>query len=268
MTDSPLFSLIMATHNAEKHVRGALASILKQSFSDFELLVQDKASTDQTLALIASCASDRISCVSAPDTGVYDAWNRAMERARGEWLLFLGADDRLFSPHVLARSARHLRGLGPEILFVQGALAIGRHGKHLECLNRSKCEMFRHFIAGMPLLMPAVFVKRRVFEGRSFDANYAVAGDFAFVAPLLTPENLALLPFVVSYMEAGGLSSSPAHRPRLLAERRRILETLVRPRAGELVDFCIRTMEDQSAPLEDASPPATEFSRNGVFSTD
>jgi len=265
VSDAPVFSLIMAVRNAEKSVRGALVSILAQSFSRYELLIQDSVSTDRTLACIASYPSDAVHLVSTPDTGVYDAWNRALERARGEWLLFLGADDRLFSPHVLARSARCLRGCGPEILFAQGALALGRHGKKLEYLNRSKCEIFRHFISGMPLLTPATFFHRRVFEGRVFDADYAVAGDFAFVAPLLTPEKLALLPFVLSYMEAGGLSSSPAHRPQLLAERRRILETLVRPRAGELVDFCIRTMEDQNAPLEDALPPATEFFHNGVF---
>ncbi|MDR2695871.1 MAG: glycosyltransferase [Deltaproteobacteria bacterium] len=264
MTKPPVFSIIMATHNAEKHVRGALVSVLGQSFSRYELLIQDKLSTDQTLACIEAHASDTIHLASAPDSGVYDAWNRALERARGEWLLFLGADDRLFSPHVLARSARHLRGCGPGILFAQGALALGRHGKNLECLNRSKCEIFRHFISGMPLLVPAAFFRRRLFAARSFDASYAVAGDFAFTAQVLAPENLALLPFVVAYMEAGGLSSSPRHRLRLMEERRRILEEIVKPRAGELVDFCIRTMEDQGAPLEDAAPLATEFSAAGV----
>jgi glycosyltransferase involved in cell wall biosynthesis len=264
MIQTPMFSLIMATRNAEKHVRGAVTSVLEQSFPHYELLVQDNSSTDRTLALIEAYASDKIHPVSAPDGGVYDAWNRALQRARGEWLLFLGADDRLFSPHVLARSARHLRAHGPEILFAQGALALGRHGKNLECLNRSKCEIFRLFPSFMPLLVPAVFFNRRAFETLSFDAEYRIAGDFAFVARLLTPENLALLPFVVSYMEAGGLSSSPRHRPQLLEERRRVLETIVRPRAGELVDFCIRTMEDQSAPLEDPLPPASEFFNGGA----
>ena len=264
MSRTPVFSIIMATRNAERHVRGALASVLEQSFPHYELLIQDNVSTDQTLACIEACASDAIHLVSAPDSGVYDAWNRALARARGEWLLFLGADDRLFSPHVLARSARHLRGCRQEIFFAQGALALGRHGKNLECLSRSRCEIFRHFIAGMPLLVPAVFFSRRAFEQGVFDTDYAIAGDFAFVARLLTPENLALLPFVVSYMEAGGLSSSPKYRPQLMAERRRILREVVKARAGELVDYCIRTMEDQSAPLEDASPLATEFSGGDV----
>lgn len=262
MTQTPVFSIIMATYNAERRVRGALASVLGQNFPHYELLIQDNVSTDQTLPCIRTYTSDTLHLVSAPDSGVYDAWNRALERARGEWLLFLGADDRLFSPHVLARSARHLRGCGPEILFAQGALALGRHGKNLACLNRSKCEIFRHFIAGMPLLVPAAFFNRRAFAARVFDTDYAIAGDFAFVAQLLTPENLALLPFVISYMEAGGLSSSSRHRPQLMAERRRILGSIVKARAGELVDFCIQTMEDQNAPLEDDAPLATEFSRN------
>ncbi len=253
----PLFSIIMATWNAERRLSGALDSVLGQTFVDLELVVQDKESTDGTRALVEARASEKIYFESGPDRGVYDAWNKALDRARGEWLIFLGADDRLFSPHVLARTARSLRE--SDAFFAQGALALGRMGKIQNCINRSRCEIFRHFISGMPLLTPAVFFRRSLFDGRGFDPNYAIAGDFAFVAERLSPENMTLLPFVVSYMESGGLSSAPKHRPRLLEERRRVLEDIVRPRAAQLVDYCIATLNDQAAPLEDTDPFATEY---------
>ncbi len=81
---------------------------------------------------------------------------------------------------------------------------------------------------------------------------YRIAGDFAFVARRLTPDNLALLPFVASYMELGGLSSSLRFRPLLQAERKRALAECVLPRAAEVVRACIETLEDTGDPLDAA----------------
>ena len=102
----------------------------------------------------------------------------------------------------------------------------------------------------MPLLTPAVFLRSTLFRSARFDSSYRIAGDFAFVAERLTPDNLALLPFVASYMELGGLSSSLRFRPLLQAERKRALPECVLPRAADIVRACIETFEDTAAPLD------------------
>lgn len=102
-----------------------------------------------------------------------------------------------------------------------------------------------------PLLTPACFFRKTLFAepGGRFDATYRIAGDFAFVAERLRPDNLALLPFVTAYMEAGGLSSTVRTRPLLDAERKRTLARAVLPRAADIVRACIETYDDTANPL-------------------
>lgn len=259
MQQDPVFSIIMASYKARTPIEGALASIVGQSASSFELIVQDNDSQDGTKEFIQSFNNPSIHVCSEQDSGVYNAWNKALMRAHGTWCLFLGADDRLFSPHVLARAVRYLKKVPESCMFAQAALAIGRHGKIKDYINRSRGEIFRHFVSGMPLLTPALFIRREIFAKSLFDTSYRIAGDFAFVARFLTPQNLACLPFVLSYMELGGLSSSLRHADCLLFERRRVLAEVVSPRASQVVAYCSETLADNAAPLEESSPLPKEL---------
>lgn len=251
MKPSFLFSIIMAVRDGAEFLPRALDALTAQTYAQWELVVQDAESGDATRELLAARNDARIKVVSQADSGVYQAWNRALERISGEWVMFLGADDVLAAPHVLAQAARALAQLPEAALFAQGGLQLGKRGEVRDTIARSKAEIFRFFINGMPLLTPAVFFRRRLFTGLGgrFDESYEIAGDFAFVAERLSPDNLALLPFVVTYMESGGLSSSLRTRPILEAERKRVLEQAVLPRAAEIVQACIDTYSDTVRPL-------------------
>ncbi len=101
------------------------------------------------------------------------------------------------------------------------------------------------------MLTPACVYRKTLFaeQGGRFDATYRIAGNFAFVAERLCPDNLALLPFVTAYMEAGGLSSAVRTRSLLDAERKRALTQAVLPRAADIVRACIETYGDMANPL-------------------
>ncbi len=260
MRPQTTFSIIMAVKNGEKTLARALDSLLAQTHAQWECLAQDGASTDATAGILDARAADgRIKPRREADSGVYQAWNRALDRACGDWLMFLGADDALAGPHVLARAARELAALPPAVLFAQAGLNLGRRGEVTETVARSKAEVFRFFVSGMPLLTPAVFFRRDLFaHGARFDESYRIAGDFAFVAERLRPDNLALLPFVASYMELGGLSSALKSRPVLDEERKRVLREIALPRAADIVQACIDTYGDVAPPLRPGARGATE----------
>lgn len=93
ITSSPKLSIIIATWNAAKTLERCLASITTQTFTDWELLIRDGGSTDATLSIIEKYQSTVTWWESAPDDGIYDAWNQALAHARGEYVCFLGADD-------------------------------------------------------------------------------------------------------------------------------------------------------------------------------
>lgn len=90
-------SIIIATYNSGKTIRTALDSVLNQKFQDWECLVVDGASKDDTLEIVKEFEQkdSRFRHISEPDKGIYDAFNKGWRYAKGEWVHYLGSDDRL-----------------------------------------------------------------------------------------------------------------------------------------------------------------------------
>ena len=93
-------SIIIATYNAEKVLKRCLDSIVAQKTNDIEILIVDGDSTDSTMEIVQSYGSDIDYSLSEKDNGIYDAWNKALKVARGEWIMFLGADDYVLQDSV------------------------------------------------------------------------------------------------------------------------------------------------------------------------
>jgi len=101
----PAFSIIMPTYNSAGVVREAISSIKRQTFNSWELWVIDGVSTDNTIAMVREIAEQdpRIRLLSEKDQGIYDAMNKGIQLAGGDWLYFLGSDDRLLGKDVLTQ---------------------------------------------------------------------------------------------------------------------------------------------------------------------
>jgi glycosyltransferase involved in cell wall biosynthesis len=89
-------SIIIPTFNSAKTLAVCLDSILKQSFTDFEVLIMDGLSTDNTLEIVKSYDDIRLIISSEKDNGIYDAMNIGITKAKGTWLYFMGSDDFLY----------------------------------------------------------------------------------------------------------------------------------------------------------------------------
>lgn len=100
----PLISIITITYNAAPVIRPTLESLNAQTFRDFEHLVIDGASKDDTVSIVSEMCPDSI-IRSEPDRGLYDAMNKGLRAAKGKYLLFLNAGDALHSPDTLQRYA-------------------------------------------------------------------------------------------------------------------------------------------------------------------
>lgn len=98
----PFFSIIIPTFNSEKTLAACLDSVLNQSFQDFEILVMDGGSTDETVSIekIYEAVNPNIRWFSEKDRGIYDAMNKGIELVKGEWIYFLGSDDLLHNEDV------------------------------------------------------------------------------------------------------------------------------------------------------------------------
>jgi len=99
------FSIVIPTYNAGDTLAACLDSIIAQSFSNFEILIVDGLSTDNSRDIATAYQDDRIRFVSEKDKGIYDAMNKGIKLAKGEWIYFIGSDDKLYDEKVLANVA-------------------------------------------------------------------------------------------------------------------------------------------------------------------
>lgn len=106
-TEQPVFSIIIAAYNAEETIARALDSIFAQSFTDFEVIVVDDGSTDQTAGVVSGYGNG-VRYFRQDNAGVSAARNQGAQLARGRWLAFLDADDWYY-PQRLARQAELLK---------------------------------------------------------------------------------------------------------------------------------------------------------------
>ncbi|HEX4869816.1 MAG TPA: glycosyltransferase [Moraxellaceae bacterium] len=110
--DSITLTILTATFNSSAVIGRLIASLEAQTDADFEWLVVDGASSDDTLARIANARLARKTVVSEPDFGVYDALNKGVCRASGDYYLVVGADDTL-APEAVANFRRAVAGAAP-----------------------------------------------------------------------------------------------------------------------------------------------------------
>jgi glycosyltransferase involved in cell wall biosynthesis len=244
------YSIITASYDSARVIRRVLISILNQSYPDFEWIVQDGGSTDETLAILAKYPDPRIKLQSGPDNGIYDAWNRAVARACGDWAIFLGCDDCFIHKHTLAQCHRYLRNLPDTKQFVFGAMLKGHNGKSDYLYNYSLSASYHRLLNNLGIPFPATFIRMALLKQEKFDTSYRIAGDYDYAARFITQQNLVRIPVLVSYMERGGISDDM--RGPVLGERIRVMRTHILPRAKEFICGCIDNLVDETSFLEEA----------------
>src|SRR3954447_3382690 len=113
----PAITIVVATFNAGAILSRCLESVLAQDYPFVDLVVIDGGSTDGTIERIRGYGALIAYWESSPDNGVYDAWNKALRHVRGDWVCFLGADDRLAAAGAVSKMAPHLRGVPERVVY-------------------------------------------------------------------------------------------------------------------------------------------------------
>jgi glycosyltransferase involved in cell wall biosynthesis len=98
---SPKISVITVVFNAAKTLDATIDSVVAQTNKNHELIIIDGGSTDGTLEILKNQRAENLFWTSEPDEGIYDAMNKGIKKATGEWIIFLGADDKFYDGQVL-----------------------------------------------------------------------------------------------------------------------------------------------------------------------
>ncbi len=242
----PLVSVIVPALNSAATLRRCLDSIFAQKNADFELVVIDGGSTDGSVDILREY-NDRIAFwESKPDGGVYPAFNRGVQHAKGDWLYFLGSDDWLWSDDVLQKLTPHLSSAYPQYRVVYGqVMYVNQKCEPITPLNEAWPKFRKHFLQGHMLSHQSVFHHRTLFDEHGpFNESFRVAGDYEFLLRELAHRDALFVPdLIIAGYQHGGGSSVPANWMRVLQERRRAYAlNHVRPPRLLWYSFAARTM--------------------------
>ncbi len=174
MESKPLISIITITFNASATLLPTLESIWSQTFRDFEHVIIDGASTDDTLALARAYPDVRI--LSEKDRGLYDAMNKGMRLAQGKYLLFLNAGDTFHSADTLQAYAERARRRD-DIIYADTVIVDA--DRHILCKRHLTAPVsltFDSFAKGMLVCHQAFMVRREIAV--EYDLAYRFSADY------------------------------------------------------------------------------------------
>lgn len=185
MADFPIFSVIMACHNAAPYVRQAISSVVGQTFSSWELIIVDDASQDDSLSYIkiASQADSRVRYISSEiNMGAAAARNAAIEVAKGEWLAILDADD-VYLPHKLEKQYEVIKGSKSNLVLVgAGCFHVNSEGVRSKEYNYSpNSEVLKNNLVSMLKFPPhssLVYRKSSFLAAGGFNVRFARSEDY------------------------------------------------------------------------------------------
>lgn len=202
----PVFTIIIPTLNSEKKLPEALSSIVEQRFQSLEVLIIDGLSSDKTLAIANEFQSkiSKIKIFSEPDYGIYDAMNKGVKYASGNWVYFMGADDRLYNESVLESIYNVVNNKSLELDVLYGDVESG----YFQKLYDGKFSKWK--ITRKNICHQAIFFKRSVFSKiGGFNLNYKVLADWDHNIRWFFDGNIKYhyLNIVVAHYGEGGFSS-------------------------------------------------------------
>ena len=169
-------SIITVTYNAEATIERTLESVAQQTYPDVEHLIIDGASKDRTLEITHRYPHAIV--YSEPDKGLYDAMNKGLKRATGDFLCFLNAGDKLHSQETLAHIASSVSDGSPIGVLYGDTHIVDNEGTFIRNRRLTPPEhlTWRSFKQGMLVCHQAFYINRQI--ALPYDTTYRFSADF------------------------------------------------------------------------------------------
>ena len=198
------FSVVIATYNSEKTLRQTLNSLRHQSYRNIEVIVIDGLSKDNTLKIIKEYNDVITKFISEKDTGIYNAFNKGIDLATGDFICFIGSDDCYCNYDVFNTINRVIGNKDIDIL---SAPVIGvdeeNHSEYILKNTRKKVKI----LSGCMLPHQGLIVKLSIMKKYLFDESYKILGDYKFLLSYIVDGGeISYIDIPIVYFSTGGIS--------------------------------------------------------------
>lgn len=192
----PLVSVITVVKNAVTHIERCINSVLKQEYPNIEHVIIDALSNDGTVDILKNYSDKLGFWISEKDNGIYDAMNKGVKHSKGEWILFLGADD-----YLLPGFSEMARDLNDPMAIYYGCTLWGN-----QILNR--VPYTSEILPYECICHQGIFYPRAVFEKYSYNEKYVASADYHLNILCWTDNSFRknFNPLLVANFSKGGFS--------------------------------------------------------------
>ena len=230
----PKFSIITVTYNAGAVLEDTIQSVITQTYRNVEYIIVDGGSKDHTLDIINRYREHIHTLVSEPDKGLYDAMNKGIRLATGDYLCFLNAGDELHEDDTLQLMVHSITGTElPDVLYGETAI-VDEEGHFLRMRRLSAPENLNwtSFKDGMLVCHQAFFPRRELAE--PYDLRYRFSADFDWCIRIMKKSHtlhnthLTLIDYLNEGMTTRNHRASLHERFRIMCRHYGYLSTLAR----------------------------------------
>lgn len=224
----PKISVITVSYNAEETIEKTILSVKNQTYDNFEYILIDGNSKDKTLEIAGKYKDFIKKWISEPDKGLYDAMNKGVLLAQGEYIVFLNADDTFVDDYVLEKMAKYLDG--HDIVYGNVDFYDLKTNTHN---LRKQNYMNKTVLCAGTMFHPAEFIKRNLFENLGgFDLQFRIVADYEFNIRAIL-KNKATIKYadvtVTTFAQGEGISSNPEGEKKHQQEKKAVQKMYFSP---------------------------------------
>ena len=221
-------SIITATFNSEKTIQSCLQSVESQDYDNIEHIIIDGKSTDKTCKLLNRYAENnpRVTYISEKDEGIYDALNKGIKMAKGEFIGFLHSDDEYFSSQTISKIASVLNKNNVDGIYGDLNYISSTNSNNVLRYWKSRVFQQKLLTKGWMPPHPTLFLKKDVYDQHGlFDLSFKIAADYDYILRIFKDVSLRFvyIPEIITNMRIGGASSSTKNLKNKMLEDIRAL---------------------------------------------
>lgn len=191
-------SIVTVTYNAGNTLEESILSTINQSYKNIEYIIVDGGSQDNTLKIIRKYENRITKWVSERDNGIYDAMNKALDYASGDYLVFIGCDDHFLSYNTIENVARFITD--KDCVYYGNVFRNSRNDIYKGHFNKFKISLEN-------ICHQSIFYPKSVYKSYRYNLKYRVYADYFYNLTIFPKFKFIYIPVTICYYNYEGFSS-------------------------------------------------------------